>query len=89
MKVPLSWRVRMSIEFVLFAIMVVCLIAEDAPRWAIILGIYIGTRTSMLETANELGALQSSVRIYREDLRREIQAEGRCVRDEIRRTHAP
>jgi len=63
----LPWRFRMAGEL---AVMAVCLLGlkwYDAPGWAYILLGYVGTRTARLDSAADLGALQSTIRKLERD----------------------
>tara|TARA_R110000851_G_scaffold120002_1_gene248064 strand:- start:5872 stop:6189 length:318 start_codon:yes stop_codon:yes gene_type:complete len=55
-----SWRARHATEFVVLGISFFAMREADAPGWALILLLYVGTRYGRLDAAADIGALQTT-----------------------------
>lgn len=58
----LNWRVRLAGELVVLTTFLLGLKWHEAPEWAYVLLIYVGTRCARIDMAADFGALQSTLR---------------------------
>ncbi len=58
----LDWRIRLTLEAVVLITFASVMASQGAPPWAVTALLYIGTRSSRLDIAGDLGALQVSIK---------------------------
>ncbi len=60
----------------------------DAPGWSFVLLVYLGLQPSRLDMANDIAAVQSTVRQVRQDVNGEIR-DAEKFREEVRKSRRP
>jgi len=63
----LDWRARLAVELLVLLATLAVLRWSEAPAWAVVLTIYVATRSARVDAAADHGALHDELRAARED----------------------